>query len=113
VDTKWIYLLKMETELGEEYYKIGITKKDPKKRVKQLQTGNAFDIELIYQFKTEIGNLTETTLHRNYSVNHKRGEWFELSYEQVEGFLSVCETVESNLQLMRDENSYWQDRYNK
>jgi hypothetical protein len=103
----------METELGEEYYKIGITKKDPKERVKQLQTGNAFDIELVYQFETEIGNLTETTLHRTFSQNHKRGEWFELEYEQVENFLSVCEGIENNLILMRDHNTYWQNKYNK
>ncbi len=103
----------METEWGEEYYKIGITKKDPKLRVKQLQTGNVFEIELVSQFATEIGNLTETTLHRTYASNHKRGEWFELTDEQVEGFSSMCEGIESDLILMRDTNTYWQDVYKK
>ena len=103
----------METELGEEYYKIGITKKDPKLRVKQLQTGNAFDIELVDQFHSDIGGLTETTLHRTYASNHKRGEWFELDDVQVEGFINMCESIEANLILMRDENTYWQDKYNK
>lgn len=105
---KWIYLLKMETELGEEYYKIGITKKDPKLRVKQLQTGNVFDIQLVYQFKTQIGNLTENTLHRTYALNHKRGEWFELQKEQVENFLSVCSKIEDNLLFLYKENTYLQ-----
>lgn len=103
----------METELGEEYYKIGITKKDPKLRVKQLQTGNVFVIELVNQFPTQIGNLTETTLHRTYASNHKRGEWFELSEEQVSNFINMCESIESNLILIKENNTYWQNRYNK
>jgi hypothetical protein len=41
---KWIYLIKAETELGEETYKIGITKREPKQRLKELQT-DCFKIE--------------------------------------------------------------------
>ena len=58
---KWIYLIKAELE-GIEYYKIGITKREPQKRLKELQTGNALQLELVKIFHTEFGNLFVTSV---------------------------------------------------
>ncbi len=101
----------METDSFDTYYKIGITKKEPKDRVKQLQTGNVFKIELFYQFFSEMGNQTEKALHRTYGTKNVSGEWFELTDEQVKGFPSMCERIEENLLLMKNENTYWQEKY--
>ena len=107
---KKIYLLEMETDSGERFHKIGISK-NVERRVKTLQTGNCFDIKTVYVFDTEIGELTESTLHRLYAPLHKRGEWFELDDEQVESFPQKFEQTEKNLVIMINENTYWK-KYN-
>lgn len=43
----YIYLIRNRENLT---YKIGVTKNDPEKRVKQLQTGNSDELDLLYTF---------------------------------------------------------------
>jgi hypothetical protein len=92
--TKWIYLLKTESDLGDIFYKIGITQKDPLERVKELQTGNPHEIELIQMFKSKYAFKVESSLHRRYNLTHKRGEWFSMDDEEIETFLIECVNTE-------------------
>ena len=49
----YVYLL-LQTDIdGHESHKIGITKNDPKLRVKQLQTGNPNKISLLRQYESK------------------------------------------------------------
>ena len=47
-------------------YKIGVTKGDPKTRLKKLQTGNTCELELINQFEYEYPYRLESMLHNHY-----------------------------------------------
>jgi hypothetical protein len=106
---KWIYLIKAEIE-DVEYYKIGITKREPMKRLKELQTGNALQLELIKVFHTNFGNLFESTLHRTYLMEKEKGEWFALTKEQVDGFILTCNKIENNLRYVYENNSFIENK---
>ena len=62
----YVYLLLQIDFDGNESYKIGITKNDPKKRVKQLQTGNPNKISLHRKYDSKNYLKVERWLHRKY-----------------------------------------------
>jgi hypothetical protein len=88
---KMIYLLAEDRE--EPRYKIGITKHNAKKRIKGLSTGNSDDITVVAEFESEYNNKIETALHRRYGGKRKRGEWFYLNKEDIQNFISECQTL--------------------
>lgn len=94
---KHVYLIQ-ETENG--YYKIGVSK-NPKKRVKQLNTGNSSMLKLVMSYESEIANKIEKTLHRKYSHLSKEGEWFDLSVSEEADFINECEKIESNMNFLK------------
>lgn len=99
---------------GTVSYKIGYTKNDPKKRVKQLQTGNKYDIELVEKFWSEYSTRLEATLHHMYRHHRaENGEWFDLPKEIVKDFISICERHEKNFKLLAESNTYLESRYNR
>lgn len=62
-------------------YKIGYTSKHPSKRMKQLQTANALPLSLVSYWEAP-GRL-ETEIHSLFEESRLKGEWFELSTDQV------------------------------
>lgn len=104
-----IYLL---CELGSnpERYKIGITKDDPQKRIKQLQTGCSSEITLLRSFKSEFYKKIESALHREYSTYSSGGgtEWFVLPSVEVFKFESKCKTLHDNFTFLKQsENPFF------
>lgn len=59
--------------------KIGYTRKDPNKRLKQLQTGSSSKLELLYYVEAN-GFNTERHLHRLFDADRCCGEFFNYSY---------------------------------
>jgi len=110
---KWVYLMRCIETDGTVSYKIGYTKNDPKKRIKQLQTGNKNEIDLIHKFWSEYSTRLEATLHNNYAHYSENGEWFDLPKDIVENFLSICEKYENNFNLLVNSNTYLQDLKNR
>ena len=94
---KKIYLLRVDDGVDGVLYKIGITKNEVEKRVKQLQTGNGNIIEIVSVYESEYANKIETALHRGYFSNQKKGEWFSLSYFIEFNFINECKMIENNL----------------
>ena len=90
---KAVYLIK---EGSNNYYKIGVSK-DVNSRIKQLQTGSAGSIEFYYEFYSEYSYKIEKALHRHHKFNNISGEWFDLTREQVDGFLDTCQKYENNI----------------
>jgi hypothetical protein len=86
---KYIYLI-FSTESG--YYKIGISK-NPNRRIKQLQTGNGEELQLIDKFKTKYYLEVEKCLHGIYGPFRKHGEWFELGLVDVSDFQRKCQEM--------------------
>lgn len=94
---KHVYLIQ---SLEEGYYKIGISK-NPKKRLKQLQTGNSSELKLIYSYPSEYANKIEKSLHGLLSHCKKEGEWFELSLIDELSFDVKCKQIESNINFLK------------
>jgi len=78
----YVYLFLEIDSAGQETYKIGITKNDPNKRIKQLQTGNPRKIELLKTYSSENYLKVEKWLHRKYSMKTEaENEWRSLTNE--------------------------------
>lgn len=93
---KEVYLLK-SSYTG--YYKIGVSK-NTAKRIKQLQTGTAEDIDIISVYKTDIPFKLETALHNFYSMYKVNREWYNLPLEVELEYLEFCKKTETNLLLV-------------
>lgn len=105
----YVYLLLQLDFEGNESYKIGITKNDPNKRVKQLQTGNPNKISLHKKYESKNYLKVERWLHRKYQTRTEaKNEWRTLTYEQVFSFLDDCKTADDNIQFLLDNNSLYE-----
>jgi hypothetical protein len=107
---KNIYLIKAVSASGDVTYKVGKTTRDPKKRLKELQTGNPNKLDISYIFESQYANLLETTLHIHYKPYRLEGEWFMIDDEQVNKFGQVCQKYEENLKILHEQNSYFQNK---
>lgn len=74
----YVYLIKRDG-----LYKIGITK-SIKSRISQMKTSSATPIELICEKFCDDMLAVETALHIQFADKRVRGEWFDLSPEDVE-----------------------------
>lgn len=73
----FVYLVKCQT-----LYKIGSTK-NPTKRLRGLQSSTPFPLELLHTILCRDVRTCEILLHLEFKSKHVRGEWFELSEEDV------------------------------
>lgn len=79
LDSPWsefggkVYLLK-----AGEFYKIGVTQGAIENRVRALQTGSPYPIEIIHVIKAQNPYALEAQLHVDYANKRRQGEWFEL-----------------------------------
>jgi hypothetical protein len=73
--TSFIYIIGSD----QAPYKVGISR-DPKKRLKTLQTGHPFPLQLHYTKETDIckTKLLETVIHRHLKLYKTSGEWFDV-----------------------------------
>ena len=94
---KYIYLIQ---SLEDGYYKIGVSI-HPKKRVKQLQTGNSSELKLIESYQSEYAHKVERALQRRYSYLKKEGEWFDLSIKEDVSFLTDCKQIEDSINILK------------
>lgn len=91
--------------------KIGVAKKS-KKRLKQLQTGCPYKIELRKVYESDIPYKTEKILHRQFSSKkidqqdyNLVGEWFQLDIDQIIDFEIICKKIEENIFLLKKQNN--------
>lgn len=89
-------------------YKIGVSK-NVLYRLKQLQTGCPYTIEIRHVFKSLFPYKVESFLHKELA--HLKadseeinlfGEWFKLDYNFSKNFLKKCEKIENNIQYLID-----------
>jgi len=84
-----IYVMKCE-----RFYKIGLSRSIPK-RIKTLQGGLPFKIELIEIYKVENKderrylNKTEKFIHKHFHAKRVNGEWFELTESDLKEIPSL------------------------
>lgn len=94
---KYVYLIQ---SLENSYYKIGISK-HPKKRVQELQTGNASELRLVLTYQSEYANKIEKTLQRRYSHLRREGEWFDMGISNEVSFIDECKQIEHTISELK------------
>jgi hypothetical protein len=99
----YVYLM-VDFNSNPEKYKIGITIKNPEKRVKQLQTGSSGKIDLLRKYKSPFYKKIEKFLHRKYFSYKCEGgsEWFELPSDEAINFIKECEKSENIFKSLID-----------
>jgi len=104
----YVYLFLEVDNEGNETYKIGITKNDPNKRIKQLQTGNPRKISLIKFYQSENYLKVESWLHKKYSIKTEaENEWRSLSDEEIFSFHEDCKKADEIITMMLKENHFY------
>lgn len=92
-----VYLIE---DSNNNCYKIGVTKGDPVKRLKKLQTGNPSKLELKYLYECEYPYRLETMLHAHYKSVNELNEWFSL--EKPNEFLKKCAEFNDIIDSLKD-----------
>lgn len=95
---KSVYLIQ---SLEEGYYKIGVSQ-NPKKRIKQLQTGNSAELKLIGSYSSEYAHKIEKALHNFHSHCKKEGEWFNIPLTEALDFTEKCKQIERNFIILKE-----------
>ena len=95
---KFVYLIR---SLEEGYFKIGVSK-NPKKRLKQLQTGNSSELELLGEYSSEYAHKIEKTLHNMHTHSKKEGEWFDIPLTEALSFSEKCREIEANIIILKE-----------
>ena len=85
-------------------YKIGIAK-NPKQRIRQLQTGNSDELTLIETYESENASKIESALHNRFSHVRQSGEWFDLSITEEVNFIKMCRSVDESITLLKKMNN--------
>lgn len=75
-----VYFLRVS---GTNQVKIGLSKSDYRKRVNSIQTSSPNNIELICAISVKDASFIEKALHEKYKHCHIRGEWFDMSNDEV------------------------------
>ena len=92
-----VYLIE---DRNNSTYKIGVTKGDPVKRLKKLQTGNSSELVLKYTYECEYPYRLETLLHTQYKLVNELNEWFAL--ENPNEFLDKCAQLNNIIDSLKD-----------
>ena len=104
----YIYLIEHVNDYNNSEYKIGFTRNNPIKRMRQLQTANSGTLKLEHSFQTEFGTKLETALHNLFSHKRKKNEWFELDLKDISYFIDACSKFENNFKILKNENFFIQ-----
>ena len=100
-----IYLISAESN-GEILYKIGYTKREVSKRIKEFRTGNSAIFEIVDVFSSRWGTKIESSLHSHFNKFRVGGEWFSLDVYQLKEFRRICEISHNNFELLEKYNTY-------
>lgn len=100
-----IYIISSEIN-EKKIYKIGYTKRDIDKRVKEFKIGNASNFEVVDTFKTKWGPKVEANIKRRFKLFNVNGEWFDLPIDEVNNFNSYCRLAHNNFELLSKNNTW-------
>lgn len=105
----YVYLLLEVNKNGDEHHKIGFSKNNPEKRLKQLRTGNSNTITLLKTYETDNYKKLENWLHRKFmdKKTQSDNEWFCLNNEDVLNFLTTCKKIDDIIITLLEENEFY------
>lgn len=96
-----IYLLKIISD-DKTLYKIGYTTGSVYNRIKNIQTGCPYKIEVADVYISPYSKIIEKTLHNLFSYKNTHGEWFDLGSIDEFNFRKLCQQYEK-IQITLDE----------
>ena len=94
---KQVYIIQ---KLSDSTFKIGVSK-NPKQRLKAIQTGNESKLKLLSTYSSEYAYMIEKTLHRQFSYCKKNGEWFDISLIEALNFEEKCKKIEETIVILK------------
>lgn len=100
-----IYLISSEID-GSKVYKIGYTKRDINRRLKEFKTGNSGDLVIESFFVSKWARKIEKALHSYFNRYKINGEWFKLEQKHLVDFLRICQLTHDNIELI-DKSNTW------
>lgn len=105
-----VYLISSELN-DKTLYKIGITKRDVKDRLKELKTGNAAKLDIVNIFESKWATKIEANLHSYFERKRIEGskEWFNLEQNDLNEFLERCQMIHNNLEIISNNNTWYID----
>jgi hypothetical protein len=62
----------------EGFYKIGVTSYGIRKRLQSIQTGNPFEVKILWVARTNDIGRYERIIHNQLKENNVRGEWYDI-----------------------------------
>jgi hypothetical protein len=94
---------------GDELYKIGTTKSSAQKRLKSLQTGSPFKLQLLKEYVSPHYKKIERMLHKRFAEFKTRdsGEWFHLKEHHVFQFEQYCQKAEAAIKILLELNPFY------
>lgn len=105
---KQLYVIRAEST---NLFKIGISE-NPSKRIRELQTGSAYNLSILFTIETKHASKLEKTLHRVYSNNKKIdednlafGEWFHLDEKKILGLEKKCQDILEGFTILESFNN--------
>ena len=92
-------------------YKIGVSV-NPEKRIKQLQTGTPYELNIVQIYESKYPFKVEKTLHKNFfskkitedfqfNFELLKGEWFNLSPSEASNFTVFCKKIEETIDALK------------
>lgn len=94
-----VYLL---CDPSTDLFKIGMTRSNVSKRMKELQTGNSCEIHVVDKYDTQIPSFIEKSLHKHFINKHSLNEWYALDTIDVSKFEEICKYYEDIAISMQD-----------
>ena len=94
-----VYLIADE---NNQVYKIGASRNSALKRMKQLQTGNANELKVVFKYDCNYPYRLESMLHNWCSHKKVLNEWYSLSIDDVLNFEKTCQEVDNIIEVMKD-----------
>lgn len=85
-----------------QFYKIGHTDRNVNVRLNEAQIYNPNEIKLIYSYETLNYKKIEWLFHRRFHSNNIRGEWFDLSPDDIKDFPKLCLEFENLIDAMKE-----------
>ena len=95
----YVYLIE---DPNNQTYKIGVTRKNDKRRLNKLQTGNSTKLILKCMFETEYPFRLESMLHNKYKQYQTLNEWYELPEDIVNNFNEICRKENDIIYVLKD-----------
>ncbi len=83
VENEYLYGYVYVVSDGSSLHKIGYSRNFPDKRVTNLATSYHKEFKILGFFRSTGAHSHEKKLHKMFSSFRRKGEWFEISYEEI------------------------------